>query len=65
MHRFYESNKMLQKVQSLSLGPIASDKLVTHLVTFPYGMTIAAYLYASLLFGGNKDNFFGMSEPHV
>lgn len=54
MHRFYESNKMLQKVQLLGLGPIASDKLVTLVMCFLRVM-MAAYLCARLLFGGNKD----------
>lgn len=45
---------MLQKVQLLGLGPIASDKLVTLVMCFLRVM-MAAYLCARLLFGGNKD----------
>lgn len=39
MHRFYESNNLLHKVQSLSPGPSACGRLVTHL--FPASLLSA------------------------
>lgn len=44
MHRFYESNNLLHKVQSLSPGPSACGRLVTHLSLPPCSVLMVAYL---------------------
>ena len=58
MRRFYESNKMPQKVQLLDLSPIVTDKS-SHTPDHVYlsRVLMIAYLYTHLLLIGNPDMF--------